>query len=78
MKLPIQPPTYDRNFEQQRSGIIERALIEGQTIHRTVEIAYGVPAPGPSADRAVIYVDEADGDLKVVFPNGTVKTLATD
>lgn len=42
------------------------------------EITDGVTAPGAAAGRARIYVDTADGDLKVVFADGTVKTIVTD
>lgn len=38
----------------------------------------GVTAPPTTAGHAQIYVDTADGDLKVKFGDGTVKTLATD
>jgi hypothetical protein len=38
----------------------------------------GVPAPVPVIGRAMIYVDAADGDLKVIFGDGVVKTLAAD
>jgi len=38
----------------------------------------GVTAPSATAGRAKIYVDSADGDLKVKFADGTTKTLATD
>lgn len=39
----------------------------------------GITAPGNDADgMALIYVDTADGDLKVRFSDGVVKTLATD
>lgn len=38
----------------------------------------GVTAPSAVAGFAQIYVDVADGDLKVKFGDGTVKTLATD
>jgi hypothetical protein len=38
----------------------------------------GVTAPGAQTGLAVIYVDAADGDLKVVFSDGTVKTIVTD
>jgi hypothetical protein len=38
----------------------------------------GVSEPSANASYAVIYVDIADGDLKVKFTNGTVKTLATN
>jgi hypothetical protein len=38
----------------------------------------GVTAPGTLAGKVSIYVDTADGDLKVKFGDGTVKTIATD
>jgi hypothetical protein len=38
----------------------------------------GISAPSTSAGRAWIYVDTADGDLKVKFGDGVTKTLATD
>ena len=38
----------------------------------------GITAPSTSSGYAYIYVDTADGDLKVKFGDGTVKTLATD
>lgn len=38
----------------------------------------GVPAPGTLTGSAVVYVDEADGDLKVKFSDGTTKTIVTD
>ena len=41
-------------------------------------IVDGVTAPGATVGQAKIYVDVADGDLKVVFGDGVVKTLATD
>jgi hypothetical protein len=38
----------------------------------------GVVAPGAIPGTAQIYVDIADGDLKVIFGDGIVKTLAID
>lgn len=38
----------------------------------------GIAAPSAQAGRALIYVDTADGDLKVKFADGTTKTIATD
>jgi hypothetical protein len=43
-----------------------------------LDVTDGVTAPGAAAGRARIYVDTADGDLKVVFADGTVKTIVTD
>lgn len=41
-------------------------------------LADGVTAPATAVGTANIYVDSADGDLKVKFGDGTTKTLATD
>lgn len=38
----------------------------------------GMSAPGATVGLFKIYVDTSDGDLKVVFGDGTVKTIATD
>ncbi len=41
-------------------------------------LADGITAPSTVAGKAQIYVDTADGDLKVKFGDGTVKTIVTD
>jgi hypothetical protein len=38
----------------------------------------GIAAPQYAPGKIVIYVDVADGDLKVVFGDGTVKTIVID
>ena len=38
----------------------------------------GITAPSALSGFAQLYVDAADGNLKVIFASGTVKTLATD
>lgn len=38
----------------------------------------GITAPSTSSGNAIIYVDSADGDLKIKFGDGTVKTIVTD
>ena len=43
-----------------------------------VAVKDGVTAPGATSGMATIYVDTADGDLKCVFSNGFVATLAAD
>ena len=47
-------------------------------INGALTIIDGMTAPGTHSGKASIYVDTADGDLKVKFGDGTVKTLATD
>lgn len=42
-----------------------------------LEVTDGISAPGAGTG-ARIYVDTLDGDLKVVFADGTVKTIVTD
>lgn len=38
----------------------------------------GITAPSSVSGQAQIYVDAADGDLKVIFGDGTVKTIVVD
>jgi len=38
----------------------------------------GVTAPSTVSGFAQIYVDTADGDLKIKFGDGTIKTIVTD
>ncbi len=45
---------------------------------KVLTIDDGVVAPAAIAGKAQLYVDNADGDLKVIFGNGTVKTIATN
>lgn len=38
----------------------------------------GITAPGTVSGRAQIYVDSADGNLKIKFGDGVVETIVTD
>lgn len=49
-----------------------------QTDQRYTALADGVPVPDTIPGITWIYVDEADGDLKVKFGDGTIKTLTID
>ena len=40
-----------------------------------VSLDDGITAPGTVAGRSIIYVDVADGDLKIKFGDGQVKTI---
>lgn len=51
---------------------------DGNFFPNAVALVDGITAPGTISGRAFIYVDTADGDLKVKFGDGTVKTIATD
>lgn len=48
------------------------------TIPGVLEIVDGMTAPGAATGVARLYVDSADGDFKIVFADGTVKTIVTD
>ncbi len=43
-----------------------------------VGLADGITAPGTQLGLAFLYVDVADGDLKIKFGDGTVKTIVID
>lgn len=51
----------------------ERIVVNG-----AIAIVDGMTAPSASGGYAKIYIDNADGDLKIVFADGTVKTIVTD
>jgi hypothetical protein len=48
------------------------------TVNGELAIVDGMTAPSTTSGWAKIYVDSADGDLKVKFGDGTVKTISTD
>lgn len=48
------------------------------THERTFAVVDGVTEPATSTGWAQIYVDSADGDLKIKFGDGTVKTIVVD
>lgn len=50
----------------------------GNVFSSKMTLTDGITAPTVLAGNAQIYVDVADGSLKVKFGNGTVKTLATN
>ena len=52
--------------------------IMASTDSTSVILTDGVSAPATNTGFASIYVDNADGDLKIKFGDGTVKTISTD
>lgn len=48
------------------------------TVSGSLVMTDGITAPAAVVGQAILYVDSADGDLKVKFGDGTVKTIATD
>jgi hypothetical protein len=55
-----------------------QAAIAGTVAASYLQITDGVTAPGALSGVARIYVDSADGDLKVVFADGFVRTIGAD
>lgn len=60
---------------RQHSGIL---LHDPGDATSSLSLADGATAPATLSGKASVYVDAADGDLKVKFGDGTVKTVATD
>lgn len=66
-------------------GRLELQTMEGGTLttqlvasEGAIWIQDGVTAPSSTTGFAKIYVDTADGDLKIIFADGTVKTIVVD
>lgn len=62
------------------SGDIIEVLVNQlvSTVSGTLTLTDGVSVPATTAGQAILYVDSSDGDLKVKFGDGTVKTIAAD
>jgi hypothetical protein len=74
----------DANFPAlKRNGTALETKLANDTAYaphamQYLDVTDGVTAPASATGRARIYVDTADGDLKVIFADGTVKTIVTD
>ena len=74
------------------TGLVDRLRIGGNghilvgtptdaaqlTVNGAMALVDGMTAPSTTSGWAKIYVDSADGDLKVKFGDGTTKTIMTD
>lgn len=70
--LRVAGNTINTNLHLKPAGT-GNVLVDG-----AVAIEDGIAAPSTIAGRAFLYVDTADGDLKIKFGDGTVKTIVTD
>lgn len=77
--------SFEITNELNGSGVFTLALAlqpDGDmSIDGDMAIGAGVDAsaaPAAVSNRATIFVDTADGDLKIRFPNGTLRTIASD
>lgn len=59
-------------------GIGDSSHLLDQVHANGLALADGIAAPGAAVGLAKLYIDTTDGDLKVVFGDGVVKTIATD
>ena len=59
-------------------GISVTSPDEKLDVDGRISITDGVGEPSTHAGKATIYVDTADGDFKIKFGDGTVKTISTD
>jgi hypothetical protein len=62
----------------QGAGTIITDETQYQRQMTSLSLSDGVAAPNTETGRAQIYVDTADGDLKIRFSDGTTKTIVTD
>jgi hypothetical protein len=62
----------------QNSAIVGAITSEGPRSELAMALKDGVTAPSATVGYAKIFVDTADGDLKIIFGDGTTKTIVVD
>lgn len=61
------------------TGSVGSAAVRWSNVYaQLLSIRDGIAAPAAIPNYAQLFVDAADGDLKVIFADGTVKTIVTD
>lgn len=84
--LPLAPKDYDRKWQEQFSNALRlyftalnNAVNEAiKQPKDKIELTDEVLEPIVPGGRVHLYVDQVDGDLKIKFSDGTVKTIITD
>lgn len=69
------------NLQQQidelNNQVIDLQVAE-ENHHSFIYMTDGVTAPSTDSGWGILYIDTADGDLKIKFGDGTVKTIVAD
>lgn len=82
--LPNANPQWDARWQEHFNNVLRlyfnsvNNALNVVVSPEVLELTDGVTAPVGGDGRAVIYVDSADGDLKIRFADGTIKTIITD
>jgi len=60
------------------SGVTVNYAADANFSPSAIGMADGIAAPSTITGMALLFVDTADGDLKIKFGDGTLKTIVTD
>jgi hypothetical protein len=88
--LPVAPAEYEPRWMDQFSNVLRLFFAtvvntvnadedtDNMAVYDGLNLTDGVTAPSTVLGVGIIYIDSADGDLKIKFGDGTVKTIVTD
>lgn len=84
--LPVAQEQYSRQWQDQLLRVLRLyfATVNNavnaaiKTPKDRLELTDGVTAPDAAEGRALIYVDSADGELKIKLSDGTIKLIITN
>lgn len=68
----------DNQINKKFSNKATKKINEEFYLNFGLRLKDGITIPDTESGYVVLYIDSADGDLKIKFGDGTVKTIVTD
>jgi hypothetical protein len=68
----------DSQINKKFSSKASKKINEELFLNKGLRLKDGITVPDTDSNYAVLYIDTSDGDLKIKFADGTVKTITTD
>lgn len=68
----------DSQINKKFSNKASKKINEELFLNYGIRLKDGITEPDTDSNYAVLYIDSVDGDLKIKFADGTIKTITID